>query len=268
MESEDWVPPGIDVEQPSPARVYDYYLGGAHNFAADRKVAEQVLAANPDGPRMAWANRAFLRRAVQFLVNSGVRQLLDLGSGIPTVDHVHEIAQRTAPDARVVYVDVDPVAVAHSRQILAGNDRTAVIQEDVRNAEAILDAPEARGLFDFDQPIAVLAIALFHFIPDSGDPAGIISRLTEPLVSGSYLALSHLTADGPLDMATMTEIFRRGGIEFTMRTRQQVEALFTGVDLVDPGVVWVPEWRPESSSDLHYDQPEISANYGGVGRKP
>jgi S-adenosyl methyltransferase len=266
VEFDEWVPAGVDTEKPSSARIYDCLLGGAHNFEADRRVAAQMMATDPEGAPIAWANRAFLRRAVEFLVDAGVRQFLDIGSGIPTVGHVHEVAQGAAPESRVVFVDVDPVAVAHSRMMLKGNDRTAVILEDVRRPEQILAAPEMR-LLDLDQPVAVLVVGLFHFISDA-DPVGILSRLTAPLVSGSYLALSHLTDDGPRDMAVATEIFRRAGIEFIMRSRTEVEALFGGFDLVEPGVVWTPHWRPDSRDAPYHDQPEMSAIYAGVGRKP
>jgi hypothetical protein len=262
------VPEGVDTERPSAARIYDYWLGGAHNFAVDRQLAERLITADPDGPKMAWANRGFLRRVVEFLVAAGVRQFLDLGSGIPTVGHVHEVAQAEAPESRVVFVDVDAVAAAHSRLILAGNDRTAVVQEDVRRPERILDAPEVQGLLDFDQPVAVLAVALFPFIPDADDPAGILSRLTTPLVSGSYVAVSHGTEDGPRDVDIVKDVSRRADIEFVFRSRAEVEALLDGFDLVEPGVVWLPQWRPESSDDLYFDQPEMSAIYAGVGRKP
>jgi hypothetical protein len=188
LQSDDWVPADIDAERPSPARMYDYLLGGAHNFAIDRQMAGQAIAADPQVAQTAWVNRAFLRRAVEFLVHAGVRQFLDIGSGIPTVGHVHEIAQGAAPESRVVFVDIDPVAVAHSRLMLAGNDRAAVIQEVVRRPDRILEAPEARRLLDFDQPVAVLAVGLLHFVSDADDPAGTLSRLTAPLVSGSYLS--------------------------------------------------------------------------------
>jgi hypothetical protein len=265
--SEEWVPGGIDTERPSTARIYDYWLGGAHNFAADRRVAEQVIAAFPDIVPVARANRAFLRRAVEFLVDAGVRQFLDVGSGVPTVGHVHEIAQRRSPDSRVVFVDIDPVAVEHSRLMLSGNDLTAVVHEDVRRPERILDAPEVRGLFDLEQPVAVLVVSLLHFLPDADDPAGIVSGLTAPLVSGSYLVVSHGTEEGSNDAAAGREVYRRAGIEMTLRTRQQVEALFKGFDLVEPGLVWLPQWRPESSMDVFAAIPESSAMYAGVGRK-
>jgi SAM-dependent methyltransferase len=265
--SQDWVPADIDTERPSPARVYDYVLGGSHNFAVDRQAAEQLLTVDPHTTLMAHANRAYLRRVVEYLVNAGVRQFLDIGSGIPTAGHVHQIAQSAAPESRVAFVDIDPVAVAHSRQILADNDRTAVIQEDVRRPEQIINHPDLRRLLDFEQPVAVLLVALLHYVSDADDPAGIVSRLTGPLAPGSYLALSHGTEDGPVDMAAMREIGRRSGIEVTWRNRQQVEALFAGFDLVEPGVVWVSQWHSESPYDAHRDQPELSANYAGVGRK-
>jgi SAM-dependent methyltransferase len=238
VSSDEWVPEGIDTERPSSARIYDYFLGGAHNFAADRQVAEQLLASYPDVPQAAHANRAFLRRAVEYLVDVGIRQFLDIGSGIPTVGHVHEIAQRAAPDVRVVFVDIDPVAVEHSRQILAGNDLTGVVQEDIRRPEHILQAPEAQRLIDFQQPVAVLIVSLMHFVPDPDQHVSIITRLTEPLVAGSYLALSHVTNDGKRDWSEGKEIYSRAGIQGTLRSRAQVEALFGDFDLVDPGLVW------------------------------
>lgn len=263
-----WKPETIDVERPSPARIYDYLLGGVHNFAVDRQVAEQLIAVHPEAPQAVRANRAFLRRVAQFLVDAGVQQFLDIGSGIPTVRHVHEIVQASAPDARVIYVDIDPIAVAHSRDILRDNDLTGVVQEDVRRPERILDAPDVHRLFNVDEPIAVLVVGLFHFISDADDPLDVLRRLTAPLASGSYLAMSHLTNDGAQDMNSMEEINRRAGIDVTVRTRQQVEALFEGFDLVEPGVVWVPQWHPESPLDILSDHPEMSANYGGLGRKP
>jgi SAM-dependent methyltransferase len=252
----DWVPPDIDTERPSSARIYDYFLGGAHNFAADRQVAEQLIAAYPDIPLLAQANRAFLRRAVEFLVDAGVRQFLDIGSGVPTVGHVHDIAHRVAPDAKVVFVDIDPVAVAHSRMMLADDHRIAVIQEDVRRPEQILDHPEVQRLIDFDQPVAVIVVALLHFLKDADDPAGILARLMAPLEAGSYLAIAH-GSDDAREGSEARDIYRRGGIEVVSRTREQVEALLDGLELVEPGVVWVPQWRPESELDPYHDRPEM-----------
>jgi hypothetical protein len=260
----------VDVEQPSAARIYDYLLGGSYNFEVDRRVGEQTKKVYPGVVGTMWANRAFLRRAVEYLVGAGVRQFLDVGSGIPTVGHVHEVAQAAAPDAHVVYVDIDPVAVNLSRKILTGNDRTAVIQEDVRAPERILDHPDLRALIDLDQPVALLVVALFHFIPERDDPTGLIGRLTAPLVSGSYLALSHATEDGIRDdteTAKAKEIYRRSGIDVTTRTRAQVMAMFDEFDLVEPGLVRVTQWRPEADVEID-DSPASSANYAGVGRKP
>jgi hypothetical protein len=269
MDTEDWVSPGIDVDRPSAARIYDYHLDGGHNFRADRHLAEQTLAIYPQWPLLIQANRAFLRRAVRFLVAAGVRQFLDIGSGIPTAGHVHEVARqarRNHSDIQVVYVDIDPVAVAHSREIFAGDAHTAVVQEDVRRPERILDAPEVARLFDLTQPVAVLVVALLHYLSDADDPAGLLSRLTAPLVAGSYLVISHPTAEGAIDAAAVKEIYRRGGIELTLRNRAQVQAFFATFALIEPGLVWVPEWRPESP-DAVLPEPAFSSIYGGVGRK-
>jgi hypothetical protein len=267
MELDQGLPRDIDPQRPSAARVYDYLLGGAHNFAADRQVAEQMLALNPDAPQTAYANRAFLRRAVEYLVNAGIRQFLDIGSGLPTVGNVHEIAQGAAPDAHVVYVDIDPIAVTHSRHILADNDRAAVVEEDVRRPERIMNAPEVQHLLDLDQPVAVLVVALFHLIADEDDPLDIVPRLTAPLVPGSYLAISHLALDAPIDMETPVNLLRRAGIEMTLRNHAQIAELFGEWPLVEPGLVWAPLWRPESPDDVG-DDPASSAIYAGVARKP
>lgn len=267
MESSEWVPPDIDTERPSPARIYDHFLGGAHNFAVDRHIAEQLRAVYPEVALIAHANRSFLRRAVEFLVDAGVRQFLDIGSGIPTVGHAHDIAQAKAPESRIVFVDVDPVAVAHSQLMLADNDRTAVIQEDVRHPEQILGHPHVQQLLDLNQPVAVLLVALLHYVPDPDSHAGILARLTESLVPGSYLVISHATEDGRDDTAAGKELLGRSGIELTTRTHAQVEDLFAGWELVEPGVVWVPQWRPDSLDDVG-GKPESSGVYAGVARKP
>jgi hypothetical protein len=267
MSATEWVPKGIDVDRPSGARVYDYLLGGGHNFRADRRMVEQLLVVQPDLPLIVQANRAFLRRVVRFLVKAGVRQFLDVGSGIPTEGHVHEIAQAAAPDARVIYIDIDPVAVAHTRQILEGNARAAVIQEDLRRPEEIIDAPEVWRLFDLERPVAVLVMAVLHHLSDAEDPTNLLARLTGPLASGSYLAISHGTTDGFRSPPIGPEIYRRGGIHLTTRSRSQIEAMFKGWDLVEPGVVWVPQWHPEWPDDPER-RAENSGLYGGVARKP
>jgi len=267
MQRPDWAPDTIDIERPSVARMYDYYLGGSHNFAADRATARAMVDAVPEAPLMAQANRAFLRRAVQFLTESGVRQFLDIGSGIPTVGNVHEIAQRVDPECRVVYVDVDPVAVAHSREILAGNDRATVIREDLRHPAAILSHPEVTRLLDFTQPVAVMIVAVLHFIPDADRPEEILRTLRASLAPGSYLVMSQASDDGRTgtgERAEAEQVYRRTDSQLWIRSRAELAALFDGFELADPGVVWVPEWRPESP-----EQAENAAQavfLGGVGR--
>src|SRR6266511_1869839 len=243
MERPSWAPVGVDIERPSAARLYDYALGGSHNFAVDRELFRQLIVAVPDLVAQAQASRAFLRRAVRFLVDAGVRQFLDIGSGIPTRGNVHEIAQRVAPDARVMYVDIDPVAVAHSRAILAGNGRVGVLQEDLRRPEQILGHPQVRRLLDFDQPIAVLLVAMLHQVSDEDDPAGIIAQLRDAVAPGSYLVISHGTSE----------------------SRPEVAA--EGVQVLRPGVVWAPQWRPDAPEDAD-DHPERSIMLVGAGRKP
>lgn len=267
MNRPDWAPEGIDLDRPSAARTYDYLLGGSHNFAIDRQAAEQTLALMPDMAIHIQANRAFLYRTVRYLSELGVRQFLDIGSGVPTVGNVHEVAQRVDPSARVVYVDIDPVAVAHSRAILAGNDQATVVQEDLRQPEAILDHPEVRATLDFDQPIALLMLAILHAVSDQDDPHRLVERLTEAFVTGSYLAISHATADSlPEVWDKLVAMSARGGYPLTLRDRAEVARFFTGFTLVEPGLVWSPQWRPEDPEDVG-DQPERSSTYAGVGRK-
>src|SRR2546429_1327130 len=181
MERPDWAPEAIDVDRPSAARIYDYALGGLHNFAVDREAAREMFAAMPDLPLLMQANRAFLRRAVQYLAGAGIRQFLDIGSGIPTVGNVHEIARQIAPRTRVMYIDIDPIAVAHSRAILEGDPLSGIVQEDLRRPEHILAHPDVRGLLDFSQPIGLLLVAVMQFVPEQDDPVGIVARLRDSL---------------------------------------------------------------------------------------
>jgi SAM-dependent methyltransferase len=243
--------------------VYDYALGGSHNFAVDRELFRQVKVAVPDAVAQAHASRAFLRRAVRFCVATGVSQFLDIGSGIPTRGNVHEVA----PNARVMYVDIDPVAVAHARAILVGNDRVSVLEEDLRRPERILGHPEVRRLLDFDRPVAVLLVTMLHLIPDEDDPASIIARLWDEIVPGSYLVISHGTPDSrPESLAKGGQALQRGGVTSTFRSREQVERFFAGFELVEPGIVWVPQWHPDDSGEAD-DDPERSIMVAGVGRK-
>ncbi|WP_329790969.1 SAM-dependent methyltransferase [Lentzea sp. DG1S-22] len=267
MTDETAAPGGVDLTRPSAARVYDYYLGGAHNFAVDREMAERAIGLWPDLPQIMQANRAFLRRAVQFCVDAGIRQFLDLGSGIPTVGNVHEVAQNLAPDARIVYVDNDPVAAAYSENILRGNDRTAVVQADLRRPDQVLDHPAVRSLLDFDEPVAVMMVAVLHFVPDSDDPAGIIARYREVMAPGSYLVLSHASQDGqPGQADSHQDLYRRTATPMTMRSKSQVAALLEDFDVVEPGIVFFPQWRPLSPEDVD-DNPERFTGLAAVGRK-
>jgi SAM-dependent methyltransferase len=267
VERPDWVPEGVDTETFSAARVYDYMLGGNHNFAVDREMARRGLAAMPDLAIQTQANRAFLHRAVRWLVEAGVRQFLDLGSGIPTRGNVHEVAQRAAPDARVVYVDIDAVAVAHSRHLLADNPHATAIQEDLRKPETVLDHPEVRELLDFDQPVAVLLLAVLHAIGDQHDPYGVVGTFRDALAPGGHLVISHGTGDSRPDVwARMVAMSQSTAYPLTPRSREQVSRFFTGLELVDPGVVWAPLWHPEQPEDVDGD-PGASSNWVGVGRK-
>ncbi|HET8662342.1 MAG TPA: SAM-dependent methyltransferase [Micromonosporaceae bacterium] len=265
MERPSWAPEGVDIDRPSPARMYDYALGGAHNFAVDRQLYHQMIALMPDLAPHAWASRAFMRRAVRYCVEAGMRQFLDLGSGIPTRGNVHEVVQRAAPEARVMYVDIDPVAVAHSREILTGNPLARVIQADLRKPDTILNDPDVRDLLDLDQPVAVLMVGVLHFIAE--DPGGIVPAFRDAVVPGSHLVMSHLTAETrPADLAEGVEVAHRGGLEARPRSRAEVARLFTGFELVAPGLVWAHEWRPDPADATAEDlsRPVI---LGCVGRR-
>jgi len=257
---------------PNPARMYDYILGGNHNTEADRIAAEQARAIYPDMPLVFRSNRAFLRRAVLYLHAQGIDQFLDIGSGIPTIGNVHETAQAANEDAHVVYVDVDPVAVTLSAAALRGNARATVIQADARDPASILNHPETRRLLDFSRPVALLLVSMLLFVPDDTEATGLVRTFRDALAPGSYLALSH-----PVSEATTPEVAARGEDVYARtdrsaraRPRAQVEDYFAGFEVVDPGVVWLPLWRPEDIDDFDglLDKPQRSAMVGGVGRKP
>lgn len=246
-ERQSWVPEGLDLSKPSAARVYDYYLGGFHNFAVDREMAQQAIAMWPELPMIMRANRAFLRRAVTGLVGLGVRQFLDIGSGIPTVGSVHSVAGALASDCRTVYVDIDPVAVAHSRAILGDVPGTGVVMADMRRPDDVLTDPALLEVLDLSQPVAVLMIALLHFVGDDADPATTIRAYRDALAPGSYLAVSHAAHDLlPEEQATSHQaLYRRTASPMTMRGRDQVRSFFGGFDLVEPGLVELDTWRPD-----------------------
>lgn len=259
------IPAGVDVTRPSAARLYDYYLGGACNFASDRDLAKKVTEAIPWVGELARENRNFLRRAVEFCVSNGIRQFVDIGSGTPTVGNVHEVAQRADPSCRVVYVDNEKVAVAHSRLLLKDNETATVVEADLLEPDAVLNAPELRELIDFDQPVAVLMVALLHFVPDSADPKAVIKRYRDVMAPGSYFVLSHVTEDVFADkIRGLVDVYKDTSNPVTTRTRAEVEGLFDGFDLVEPGVSWTVEWHPEGPVP---DNPEDCAVYAAVGRK-
>ena len=267
MERPSWVPAEVDLSRPSAARVYDYYLGGSHNLEVDRQMAREAIALWPDLPTIMQSNRAFLRRAVRYAAEHGISQFLDIGSGIPTVGNVHEAAQQANPQACVVYVDSDPIAVAHSRAILAGDERTAVVQADLREPDSLFEDPSVQTLLDLNRPVAVLMVAVLHFVPDEDDPAGAVARIGARLAGGSFLVLSHASAEGrPEKAGAHRQLYRRTATPMTMRSRTEIARLFDGFELVEPGLVWLPLWRPDHPLGAD-QQPERTTGYAGVGRK-
>jgi hypothetical protein len=252
--------------------MYDYYLGGFHNFPADQDAAEKVLDQFPHLTSVARVNRAFLGRAVRYMTGCGIRQFLDLGSGIPTEGNVHEIAQAAVPDARVVYVDIDPVAVAESLEILDGNDRATAIRADMRNPDAILANQHVRRLLDFDQPAGLLLAAVLHFVPEDEAAYGLVGHLLDALAPGSYVAISHIASESfvPGDrMSAATTVYRQQtSTPVDSRSKAGVERFFAGTDLVEPGVVWGNEWRPAPGDPtIRDDDPQKKGVWAGVGRK-
>ncbi len=268
MADEGWTAQ-INTNVAHPARMYDYYLGGKDNFPADREAAEQALAATPATRDMARQNRAFLQRVVRFLAReAGIRQFLDIGTGLPTQGNVHEVAQAITPDVHVVYVDNDPIVVVHSNALLAGHN-TAAIQADLRQPDVILEHPQVRELIDFDRPMAVLLVAVLHFIQDAENPAGAVARLRNAMAPGSYLAISHGSTDLPMVdpklaavAARVVRAYQRTSAPVVLRSKAQIERFFEGFELVDPGLVQIQFWRPDGPV------PKVPGGiYGGVGRK-
>jgi S-adenosyl methyltransferase len=264
----DWAPKGVDVDKASAARLYDFFLGGSYNFEVDRELGRKVAAVAPGVHDFTRLNRAFLRRAVAYLCDQGVDQFLDIGSGIPTAGNVHEIAQKANSDARVVYVDNEPVAVAHSDLLLEGNPNAVAIEADLRDPDSILGHEKTRQMLDFGRPIALLTVAVYHFIPDSDQPLALAARYRSALPSGSYLALSHVTMDAMGEqIRQLIDLYRDSQNPVTARSKAEFTAMFDGFELVEPGVVFTPQWRPESPEDVG-ERPEDSAVYAAVGRKP
>jgi S-adenosyl methyltransferase len=255
---------------PHSARVYDYWLGGKDNYAPDRALAEKILTAIPRQRRHVRANRAFLVRAVTHLVGeAGIRQIIDIGSGLPTSPNVHEVAHAIAPDTRVVYVDNDPIVMAHARAILpttAAPGTVAFVHGDLRKPGDILNHPELHRMIDPDAPTAVLVLAMLMSLTDADGPASVVEELMLPLAGGSYLAATHTTADfNPRAMAEHVAAAETAGMRFVPRDRDTVETFFAGLDMVEPGVVPVLAWRPDGPHDA---DPRSVYIYAGVARKP
>jgi SAM-dependent methyltransferase len=266
VQKPDGLPAEIDLSRPSAARVYDYFLGGAHNFEIDRQLAAQIAAMTPNLPATMRAGREFLRRAVRALLAAGIDQFLDIGSGIPTVGNVHEVAQAANPKARVVYVDIDPVAVAHSRELLAGNDLTGVIHADLREPQRILAEARALNLLDLDRPVGILLAGVVHFIPDADRPGDILAALRDAAAPGSHLVISHSTfEDQPQEMLDAQRLSARTATEITLRSRAEITGFFGDWTLLEPGVVHMELWRPDVPSDVDAGAQRFGA-FGGVAR--
>ncbi|HEY0805367.1 MAG TPA: SAM-dependent methyltransferase [Pseudonocardiaceae bacterium] len=262
----------IDVDRPSSARIYDYFLGGAHNFEVDRHAAEEIAKVHPAIGLAMRANRSYLRRAVNYLSQHGVTQFLDLGSGIPTVGNVHEIAQRANPSARVVYVDIEPIAVTHSNTILAGNDNAVAIRADLRDPEDLLSDPDLEKLLDLSLPVGLILAGVLQYVSDDDDPVGMIRRYVQRLAPDSYVAMSHpsmdeLTSERVAGAVKATDVYQRTDVPFHYRTKAEFETYFAGLELVEPGVVHMWDWRPELSIDSDDLDGQVTG-YAGVGRKP
>lgn len=260
-------PTDLHTDQPHAARMYDYLLGGKDHFPADRAAAEGAVASFPTLRTAARENRRFIGRAVRYLVEeAGITQFLDIGSGLPTAENVHEVAQRHDPGAHVVYVDNDPIVLVHGRALLEEQGRTTVIQADARDPGAVLAHPGTRALIDFDRPVGLLVVALLHLIPDEDDPGGIVTALRDAVPPGSHIVLSHGTADiSPETALGVQAAYRARGIPLTLRDRGVFEEFFTGLEMVEPGVQVVTDWRSEVPEDERPSHADVSW-YGGIGR--
>ncbi|MFI0446346.1 SAM-dependent methyltransferase [Actinomadura sp. 6N118] len=266
--AQEQAPPGFDTSKPNIARVYDFLLGGKDNFAADRVVGDQIKLVLPQVHLGVQAQRAVLRRAIRHLVvDAGIRQLIDIGSGLPTAGNVHEVAHAIDPQVRVVYTDNDPVVLAHARALLANNPTTTVVDGDLLQPEQLLKQPALRRLIDLDRPVGLLLCGIMHYLNDEEDPGGIIARLMARMPSGSYVFLHHLVKAGTSGEEAAEAALRKGIGRGTFRTPDQVAAFLTGLDLVPPGVVRVPDWRPDPDDHIA-DDPVLNLAVAALARKP
>ncbi|MCT2589339.1 SAM-dependent methyltransferase [Streptomyces sp. N2-109] len=254
----------IDTSRPHPARIYDYLLGGKDNYEVDQQAGDELATAAPEVRIGLRANRAFLQRAVRYVVGSGVRQILDIGTGLPTSPNVHEVAQKVAPDVRVAYVDNDPIVNGHAGALLSGSGTTSIVLADLRDPQAIVDHPEIRRIIDFDEPVALLLVAILHFLTEAEKPEEVVATLRDALPAGSFLVLSHATDDFA-DRSAAKAIYSKATATLNLRSRPEVERFFDGFELLEPGLAQAPFWRPDTtppprSSEIGF--------YGGVARKP
>ncbi|MEO3828229.1 SAM-dependent methyltransferase [Actinomadura sp. B10D3] len=275
MSGTEKAPPGVDTTVPSPARMYDYILGGTENYEVDRKAAEAVRTNMPDLEDAAWANRGFLQRSVRWLAEQGIRQFVDIGAGLPTRNNTHEAAQAVAPDTRVLYADNDPMVAAHAKDLLAGSSGTAFITADFRDPDGLLGHEEALALIDFTKPVALLLVAVTHFVPDEDDPWGAVQKYMSRLVPGSYLALSSITSERQPDRAvdTVEEVYSRSSSgAVRVRARADIERFFTGLEIVPPyeggpaRLAYVGQWGAEDPDAADSDGSRWG--YCAVARKP
>ncbi|MFE9835716.1 SAM-dependent methyltransferase [Streptomyces sp. NPDC005551] len=268
MERPAWAPRSIDISVPSVSRIYDYYLGGSHNFEADREAARAAMEFMPGLPKIMQANRAFMRRAVRYAVGEGITQFLDIGSGIPTFGNVHEVAQAACPGAHVMYVDHDPVAVAHSQAVLQGNEHADVLAADLRKPRDILTNPQVQGLIDLNRPVALLLVAILHFVEDADDPYSAVAELRDALAPGSLLVLTHASYEGiplpPERAEGAVDVYRKARSPLIMRSREDIARFFEGYDMVEPGLVPMPDWRPDTAPED--EDPYSYSGFAGVGR--
>ncbi|WP_406335054.1 SAM-dependent methyltransferase [Streptomyces sp. NBC_00203] len=268
MERPAWAPRSIDISVPSVSRIYDYYLGGSHNFEVDREAARKAMEFMPGLPKIMQANRAFMRRAVRFAADEGIDQFLDIGSGIPTFGNVHEIAQAARPGAHVVYVDHDPVAVAHSQSVLKGNEDADVVAADLLKPQEILASPQLQRLIDLNRPVALLLVAILHFVEDADDPYSAVAELRDALAPGSLLIVTHASYEGiplPPERAEGTvDVYKSIRNPLIMRTRDEIARFFEGYDMVEPGLVPMPNWRPDTAPED--EDPYSFSGFAGVGR--
>lgn len=268
------VPPGVDPTRPTSARIYDYLLGGTNNYESDRRVAEQVKAATPDAVDAVLSNRGFHGRAAVWMARQGIDQFLDLGSGLPTQNNTHESVRRVIPDARVVYVDIDPMVAAHASSLLAGDGGTAVVIADMRESDAVLSNPDVRRLIDFRRPVGLIATDVLHFFPDAADPWSLMARYVAAVPAGSYLALSHFTIDNlpPRPADEIGDVLEKAQVSLYRRSRPEVERFFAGLELLppyegaEPAVTYAGLW---GATDIEAADTDGSRGvYCGVARRP